>query len=260
MTAIFDKGTNLRVATPIAAMHSEPRINSAWTSQLVAGNVVELLEQRNDWLWVRGEDAYRGWMHRGYLQVASGSELNWPVSLGCRVQAGAREFPLPLLARVNPDWFVVDGEIAILSDRASRFPRDPGSIAASAVSFFDGASYVWGGVVPWGCDCSGLVQTVFALHGIQLPRDAHMQAESGQQVTADFAKLQPADLVFFSDRDDKRATHVGIMLGHSRMAHSALGRGGFEVEDFGAVGDKYAEKLKQRFTVARRVVAVGLSS
>ena len=38
-------------------------------------------------------------------------------------------------------------------------------------------------------------------------------------------QLRAADLLFFSDRSDKRVTHVGIALGERRMVHLALGRG-----------------------------------
>ena len=44
----------------------------------------------------------------------------------------------------------------------------------------------------------------------------------------------PGDLLFFSDRDDRRITHVGISLGDESMVHLALGRGGYAVERLAA--------------------------
>ena len=38
------------------------------------------------------------------------------------------------------------------------------------------------------------------------------------------------ELAFFSDRDDRRVTHVAIALGKRRLVHVALGRGGFATE------------------------------
>jgi cell wall-associated NlpC family hydrolase len=98
------------------------------------------------------------------------------------------------------------------------------------------------------------VQSVFALHGLQLPRDAWQQAERGEEAGRDIGELRPADLLFFTDREDGRVTHVGIALGGARMVHLALGRGGYAIERMGERQDPYVEKLRQRFLFARRVV------
>jgi cell wall-associated NlpC family hydrolase len=66
--------------------------------------------------------------------------------------------------------------------------------------------------------------------------------------------LKPADLAFFSDRGDKRITHVAIALGGRHLVHLALGRGGFGNENLEEENDPYVTKLKQRFLRARRVI------
>ena len=55
------------VRASIAPMHIESRVSSPQTSQRLAGHTVEVLEIAGDWLRVRGEDGYDGWMHRGYV-------------------------------------------------------------------------------------------------------------------------------------------------------------------------------------------------
>ena len=55
-------------ARPIAPMHAEARVSSAQISQRLAGHVVTVLATDGDWLRVRGEDGYEGWMHRGYVE------------------------------------------------------------------------------------------------------------------------------------------------------------------------------------------------
>jgi gamma-D-glutamyl-L-lysine dipeptidyl-peptidase len=118
----------------------------------------------------------------------------------------------------------------------------------TAMSRFSGASYLWGGVTPWGCDCSGLVQRAFALHGIALPRDAWQQATAGEPLPGEPGKLAgsvlpAASLLFFTDRDDRRVTHVGIATGDGGMVHSALARGGVTVERM-ASEDEYVTRLR----------------
>jgi cell wall-associated NlpC family hydrolase len=93
------------------------------------------------------------------------------------------------------------------------------------------------------------------LHGVSLPRDAWQQAEVGDDAGGNTAGWMAADLVFFSERADRRITHVGIALGESRMVHLALGRGGYAVERLDATDDAYLTSLMARFVVARRVLA-----
>jgi len=240
------------VRTAVAPMLGEPSIASALTSQLVAGHVVTLLEQRDAWGQVRGEDGYVGWMHEGYLEAASGDEADWPVTTGAQVrEADGRVRVLPFGARVSPLAMVLRGEVYDLEARALQFAVEPAAICRSAESCFAGASYQWGAVTPWACDCSGFVQSVFRWHGVPLPRDAWQQAEVGQPVAIEAAG--PADLLFFSDRDDRRITHVAIVLPGRRLVHSALARGGVHVESTGAADD-YVQRLLRQCVGARRVV------
>lgn len=244
----------LTVRSAVAPLLAEARIAAPLTSQLLAGDVVHLVDGRGDWLRVRGVDDYEGWTHIGYLMACTGTEITWRISLGCQTRdAHGALRALPLGARVAPGLEIVDG-LAIAADaRAARFPRERSAIAQSAATLFTGASYLWGGVTPWGVDCSGLVQRVFALHGVPLPRDAWQQAEAVPQVEEDAAaEHEAADLLFFSDRDDRRITHVGVALGDGRMVHSALMRGGVSIEPMRA-DDPYVARLRAQCTGVHRV-------
>lgn len=248
------------VRTPVAPMHGEPRIASPMISQQLAGHSIDVIDEEGDWLCVRGADGYEGWMHTGFLARAPQSTTRQSrrptqVSLGCVTRAadGNRRL-LPLRAVLSLNESVESGETVEARRLAERFPLEPAAITHTAQKFFSSTSYLWGGVTPWGADCSGLTQSVFALHGIVLPRDAWMQAEVGKDAGGDIGELLAADLLFFSDRDDKRITHVGIALGARKMVHLALGRGGYSVENLEDRNDPYVEKLRQRFLIARRLV------
>lgn len=248
------------VRTPIAPMHGEPRVASPMISQQLSGHRVEVLEQDRDWVRARGRDGYDGWMHVGFIARApqsSARQSRQPprISLGCvtYTAAGDRR-ALPLRAQLSPEESVKSGEALEANRLTERFPLDPIAITRSAQEYFAGTSYLWGGLTPWGADCSGLVQSVFALHGLQLPRDAWQQAELGTDAGRDIGELKPADLLFFTDRADQKVTHVGIGLGERRMVHLALGRGGYAIERLSDRSDVYVEKLRERFLFARRML------
>jgi cell wall-associated NlpC family hydrolase len=272
------------VRTPIAPLHAEPRVASGQVSQALFGHALLVVDEAGEWRRVRTlHDGYEGWAHVGYLHVedAEGLPLDAPafrpygertfarrddgagdvpatdaapaISLGCTVRAGERTLRLPVGALVFGEQTVTAGDTVPLDTRASRFPRE-GAAVARAAWMFEGTPYQWGGVTPWGADCSGFVQTVCGLHGVELPRDAWQQALVGEDVGGGLDALAEGDLLFFSDREDRRVTHVGLALDGGRMAHLALGRGGWSVETLADADDPYVARLRANFLHARRVV------
>ena len=247
------------VRAPLAPMYDLPNPASVQMSQRLAGFEVDLLKCEGDWFLARGTDGYEGWMHRAYLAPAptAGARRSSQiirVSLGCvtRSATGDRR-TLPLGARLSPDEIVRGGEVVDQPQLPVKFPRTALAITRSAKEYFEGTPYVWGGITPWGADCSGFVQTVFGLHGVGLPRDAKLQAEVGDDV-ARLDKTVAGDLAFFSDDGDGVISHVALVLGEGRVAHVALGRAGFHVENLGDRRDPYAKQLAERFVRARRVL------
>jgi cell wall-associated NlpC family hydrolase len=122
-------------------------------------------------------------------------------------------------------------------------PISGGTVAGDALTF-QGTPYRPAGADPSGFDCSGLVQYVFARHGIAVPRSVAEQFRIGREVDAD--RLEPGDLVFFriNARD---VSHVGIAVGSGRFVHAPSGRGTVRV----SVLD--APYWAKRYAGARRV-------
>jgi cell wall-associated NlpC family hydrolase len=263
--SVVDPGCSI-VRAPVAPVFAEPRVASPQISQLVAGRCVELLEQRDDWYRMRGPDEYEGWLHRGYLSPASGESARQHahldrVSLGCiSVIGNSPHRAMPLGSLLSSEERVKSGEVVSVAEQARLFPAEAGAITRTAQRYFEGTSYLWGGVTPWGADCSGLVQTSYWLHGIQLRRDAWQQSEQGVAAHVDLLSAEEGDLLFFSDRVDGHITHVAIALGAQRLVHLALGRGGYAVENLTDERDPYVAKLRERFVTARRVLGSGLAA
>jgi hypothetical protein len=255
--------TTVLVSSPVAPLHSEPRASSEQVSQSLAGHLAVVLERREGWRRVRLRDGYEGWMHEGYLDaraLSGNAAREWLAtsrrSLGCTVRdvRADMERALPLGARVPRDAKIVAGGVLDEAEIRRLHPPVGIEVCASAGRYFWGASYQWGGITPWGADCSGMVQTVFGLHGVALPRDARQQAELGTALALTPDAWSLGDLLFFSDREDGRITHVAIVAQSHTLMHVAIGRGGFGVEHLDGATDPYTVALMGRLRSARRVL------
>jgi cell wall-associated NlpC family hydrolase len=255
-------GDGVVVRAPVAPLVAEPRVSAMQTSQALAGHALAVEGREGDWLRVRGADDYPGWVHAGYVldpDAALGpAGTTWygeaELSLGCTVRGPHGRRALPLGAVLLPGERRESGDVVAAAACAERFPASGAAIVETARRAFEGTSYQWGGVTPWGADCSGLVQSVLALHGVPLPRDAWQQALEGGEAGDDPLRLEAADLLFFSDRADGRITHVGIATGDGRMVHLALGRGGYAVDRLDDPADPYVAMLRRNFRLARRAL------
>lgn len=251
----------VRVRTPIAPVLHDARASSVQETQILYGHCAEVRAAEGKWLRVRGGDGYEGWMHEGFCEQADpgrfeewGWEVDGELSMGCSMRdSRGVTIDLPLGA-ILQGGHCTSGRAIDLARRREIFPAEGSAIVASATGLFQGTYYQWGGVTPWGADCSGMVQTVFALHGVKLLRDAWQQATQGIHVEGGLEAIQPGDLLFFSDRQDGQITHVALTVAQNRAVHLALGRGGHCIESLDRP-DEYVKGLLGNFRFARRILA-----
>jgi hypothetical protein len=250
----------------VAPVNREPTLRSEQVTQLALGETAHVLERTGEWCRARlDNDGYEGWIHAGY--VVEGDEASvdewrrraggWSDGAVLQLDAGQGKVRLPLRARAE-----LRGERVILPDGrsgrviAGRVADRAATIAASresppwrwATAMFGGTPYQWGGVTPWGVDCSGLVQTTFAARGIPLPRDASQQATCGVPVAGE--AHSPGDLLFFTEGSE-RITHVALAGEADTLVHSTLACGGFVVEPWH--DGTRAAPLRQRLAGIRRI-------
>jgi lipoprotein Spr len=89
-----------------------------------------------------------------------------------------------------------------------------------------GVPHCMGGTTMKCMDCSGLLVTVFAKHGINLPHNAEEQARYGK-IIARMDGLIKGDLVFFirTYETHRFITHSGIYVGNNKFIHTSSKNG-----------------------------------
>lgn len=89
-----------------------------------------------------------------------------------------------------------------------------------------GVPHCMGGTTMKCMDCSGLLVTVFANHGIKLPHNAEEQSRYGKILT-ETDKLSKGDLVFFigTYNTNYLITHSGIYIGNNQFIHASTTKG-----------------------------------
>jgi cell wall-associated NlpC family hydrolase len=174
-------------------------------------------------------------------------------SLGATLGVAGQRVRLPLRARAALEGAKVrlpDGRRAELVEGDLPAVGDATAAARAqaperwALERFEGAPYEWGGVTPWGVDCSGLVQTTFAARGLALPRDAALQVDTG-------AAVRPGDLLFFRGENGDHITHVAFAAEADTLIHSTVSCGGVLQEPW--LPGTRAGVLREKLVAVRRV-------
>jgi gamma-D-glutamyl-L-lysine dipeptidyl-peptidase len=249
----------------VAPVLAQPSVRAEQVTQLVLGETAAVVEHSGEWYRVcTSFDDYDGWVHSGYVLPVEESAANqWRASAnawseGALVRVSGSHLPLPLRARV-----ALDGDVVRLPSGARGRvvtgcvrPMEEVVTAARAKAperwayeYFNGSPYQWGGVTPWGVDCSGLVQTTSATRGVTFPRDSAQQAAQGASVSLD--AIHPGDLLFFRSESSARITHVAFAGEGDTLVHSALACGGALVESW--LAGSRAAGLRERLVAVRRL-------
>jgi SH3-like domain-containing protein len=232
------------VAKAVVNMYRDPSATSDVVSQALYGTGVFTLKTQPGWINIRTADGYTGWVAASDLKPLNGgtyapagkavriAELTANVYSEPDVTLHAPVLQLPWEARLEtvPDaaknterWLqvrLVDGQLAWVQrgDVTGDFTLLSISEMLELSHKFLGITYTWGGVSSYGFDCSGFTQMLERQRGIEMPRDADLQAAWDRMMPVERKDLQPGDLLYFGSSLAK-ITHTGMYLGDGKFIH-----------------------------------------
>ena len=248
----------------VTPVRQEPSEGSEQLTQLLFGEVCEVLDQLPRWTKIRSTvDGQEGWVD---FKMLTPTDTQYPISstrttvavpmaIATAMETG-EELMLTLGTRL-PNYshgtFEVLGKQYLINPSSVNTVLSTASIAsdlpstganadlqrsdlATIAQSLLNAPYLWGGKNLMGMDCSGFTQVVYAAMGVNLLRNAREQMTQGELVPS-LAEAQPGDLAFFdhADRDPKATniSHVGLLLSSTEIIHCS---GCVHVDDIDEVG------------------------
>lgn len=254
------------VRRDVVELRAMPSGDSELVDQAHYGENVEVLGESGDWRYVQGADHYFGWARLDDLAVLTGFAERYVVAV---LLADVRDAPRhdaaviarmpagtsvpPIVAseeqpdgtlrpvryhhpsgwretHLGPGWltgYVALPDLVDVRELPHGYPTADDYLK-TAESFI-GVPYLWGGTTALGLDCSGLVQQVYRLNGVALPRDADQQAMLGRKVE----EARAGDLMFFGADS---VTHVALAMSKTDFIHAPMTGGVVEHSRLG--GDR----------------------
>ncbi|MDO9511462.1 MAG: C40 family peptidase [Bacteroidales bacterium] len=217
-----------------APLRSDPSHRSEMVTQMLFAEAAEILEEKAGWILVRNtDDNYSGWADAKQMFKITREEYeamaadytafcNEPI-FKVNNETTAEDFniclgsPLPGYSRggfsIGPFRYNYNGRVSYMSTGYNNT-----KLLKTAIGLIN-TPYLWGGRTLMGIDCSGFVQIVFKVNGINLLRDAWQQALQGSTVSF-LTECEPGDVAFFENEEGK-IIHTGILDGEGQIIHAS---------------------------------------
>ncbi len=254
------------VQTPCIAVRKEPAEQSEMISQLLFGELFEILDTLPHWLLIKNSyDAYEGWISRSGTRLLTGEDLK---KYSAYIHCIQKDSFLPLQRATGEERMLVPaGSVLYYEEKQSlkihcgdtyRMEKPcrqlsgdlSGRILKTGRQFLN-IPYLWGGKSTFGTDCSGLVQTIMKIIGIPLGRDTSVQVMEGTAVNM-LPEARTGDLVFF-DNEEGEIVHVGLLMEEGQVLH-ASGYVRIDPIDHQGIYNRELKRYTHKLRVIKRII------
>ena len=198
----------------VVPMRKEASHESELVSELLFNDIYEITEENEEWLKIRClYDLYEGWIRKLQHCEIDENEFN---------------------GYLNKEKFIINSPVALYNNKTLSFGSkifektessillrknfDSRIMVESAIKLLD-TPYRWGGKSVMGIDCSAFVQLCAKVAGFKLPRDSSQQVNHGMTINF-ISEIQAGDIAFF-ENENRRITHVGILLSNDKIIHAS---------------------------------------
>jgi beta-lactamase class A len=152
--------------------------------------------------------------------------------------------------RHSGNWLAVGSDEKVVGWVKKEGLTDPakirfsiGDLIRKGMEFF-GTPYLWGGISPFGFDCSGFLFTLCDFFGKKIPRDTCEQVKMGEEIS--FERIKPGDFLFFPG-------HVALYAGHNKILHANLRGGGVTLDSI-RKSDKGYNPVIEKLVCIKRIL------
>ena len=275
------------VNNSVIHLRREPSSKKEMVTQALLGAPIRILKTEGGKSLIQVADGYVGWVNSAEVYALSPEELEaykeadklvFTAQYGmCYSEPDENSLPVTDLVIRNILVKLQEGpefSQVLYPDGRKGWVKSSDLIPASEVFYkstlkenlvqtalkFHGIPYLWGGTSSKNIDCSGLVCNVYYMNGIQLPRDADMQALIGKELSTEFVYegLEPGDLLFFGRKatEDKEesVTHVALYIGGGEYIHSAGWRERVSINSMDSTQDHFIERYPEIFVRSVRIL------
>lgn len=210
----------------IAPIRAEASDESEIVTQLLFGDYVEVKEQGQPWIKIYfPKDNYEGYMDFKQLFYISSEEYENDSNKKHQV---VNNGVLSINGPLGIQQIIAGSSLPNLNGNQFGFAQQNFQLNEPLVALKDSfietalrylnTPYLWGGKGIFGIDCSGLIQVVAKIHGIDLPRDASQQVHIGTSI--DFKDVQIGDIMYFINAKGT-VHHVGIVIKTNEIIHAS---------------------------------------
>jgi len=246
-------------------VRNQPEEQAEMVTQLLFGEVFTILQSEDKWSRIKMHyDQYEGWIDTKLIESLPGTLVRkWEVADKWIVPG---PFVKIISESTNSTLFIPGGSSIYFNtqDRncfqighreyylsgSYNIEKSPGNIDEIAKTFIN-SPYLWGGRSFYGIDCSGFVQVVYKIAGLQLPRDASQQVNLGHNVSF-VEEAKAGDLAFF-DNEEGNITHVGLCLGGGQIIH-ASGQVRIDKLDHLGIFDNDHKTYSHKLRIIKRII------